>query len=76
MQVIDTPVGDGMVDFKKYFGILKPLWIGGPVTMHFEYPMTTRPEKEMDKPEIKVQVMEAMKQDLARLQSMMLEAGL
>jgi len=76
MQVIDTPVGEGMVDFKKYFSLLKPLWKGGPVTMHFEYEMTDRPEKEMTKPEIKKQVMPAMTKDLKELKNFMREAGL
>ncbi len=75
-RIINTPVGEGMVDFSHYFQLLKKLNIGGPVTMHFEYPMTDRPEEEMDKKTVKKQVMTAMKKDLSRLKGMLKEAGL
>ena len=36
-DTIDTPMGEGMVDFKEYFGLLKKYQIKVPVSMHFEY---------------------------------------
>ncbi|MDN3579962.1 sugar phosphate isomerase/epimerase family protein [Mucilaginibacter flavus] len=36
-QVKSVPLGEGMVDFKKYFGILKQQGIGGPMSLHCEY---------------------------------------
>lgn len=36
-QVKSVPLGEGMVDFKKYFGIIKQNNIGGPLSLHCEY---------------------------------------
>mgnify|MGYP003630554860 CR=1 FL=1 len=36
-EMINTPMGEGMVDFKRYFSILKSYGINVPVIMHFEY---------------------------------------
>jgi len=75
-RIINTPVGEGMVDFNHYFQILKDLNIGGPITMHFEYPMTDRPEEDMDVKTLREQVIKAMKQDLSTLKDMLKKAGL
>jgi L-ribulose-5-phosphate 3-epimerase len=37
--VEDTPIGEGMVDFKTYFKLLKQYHINVPVTLHVEYPI-------------------------------------
>lgn len=36
-QVKSVPLGEGMVDFQKYFSILKQQGIGGPMSLHCEY---------------------------------------
>ncbi len=36
---INTPIGEGMIDFKKYFSILKKYKINVPVSLHLEYPL-------------------------------------
>lgn len=36
-QVKSVPLGEGMVDFKKYFGVIKQNNIGGPLSLHCEY---------------------------------------
>ena len=36
-KVINTPIGEGMVDFKKYFSLLKSYKILVPASLHFEY---------------------------------------
>ena len=36
-KVINTPIGEGMVDFKKYFSLLKGYKILVPASLHFEY---------------------------------------
>jgi len=38
-DAINVPMGQGMVDFKKYFGLLKKYQINVPVSLHFEYPL-------------------------------------
>ncbi|MDQ2656321.1 MAG: sugar phosphate isomerase/epimerase [Bacteroidota bacterium] len=37
--VQDVPLGEGMVDFKAYFSLLKEYNINVPVSLHFEYPL-------------------------------------
>ena len=37
--VQNVPLGEGMVDFKKYFALLKQYKINVPVSLHFEYPL-------------------------------------
>lgn len=34
-----VPLGEGLVDYKKYLGLLKQYAIEVPVSMHFEYPL-------------------------------------
>lgn len=36
-QVVKTPLGDGMVDLKKFLSLIKIYELDMPVTMHFEY---------------------------------------
>ncbi len=36
-KVINTPIGEGMVDFDKYFKLLKKHQIVAPVSLHLEY---------------------------------------
>ena len=36
-KIINTPIGEGMVDFKKYFSLLKSYKILVPASLHFEY---------------------------------------
>lgn len=37
--VMDTPIGEGMVDFKTYFKLLKQYQVNPPVSLHLEYPL-------------------------------------
>lgn len=36
-KIINTPIGEGMIDFKKYFSLLKTYKILVPASLHFEY---------------------------------------
>ena len=36
-KVVDTPIGEGMVDFNTYFKLLKKFNINVPVSLHIEY---------------------------------------
>jgi L-ribulose-5-phosphate 3-epimerase len=62
-----VPLGEGMTDFKTYFRLVKEMAIRGPISMHFEYPMTSQPEKSMPRAEARKQVVAAMKKDVAAL---------
>ena len=36
-RVVSTPIGQGMVDFERYFGMLKKAGVDVPVSLHLEY---------------------------------------
>ncbi|WP_461146231.1 sugar phosphate isomerase/epimerase family protein [Spirosoma pulveris] len=68
--VQDVPLGEGIVDYKRYFSLLKKYGIQVPVSLHIEYPVggaehgatqLTVPQKE---------VFNAMKRDLNRLREL------
>lgn len=63
----NVPLGEGMVDFKRYFALLKEFDVNVPISMHFEYPLGGA---ERGSPTITVDkklIFEAMKSDLAWL---------
>jgi L-ribulose-5-phosphate 3-epimerase len=64
---VNVPVGEGVVDFKAYFHLLKELGIQGPITLHLEYPMF--PEKEMTPAQKKEHAIQLMRKDLDALKS-------
>jgi sugar phosphate isomerase/epimerase len=71
-----VPLGQGMIDFKKFFGLIKQYNISGPMSIHLEYDLggADQGEKQITKP--KEEVFAAMKQDLQTLRTMLQEAGL
>ena len=71
-----VPLGQGTVDFKKYFSLLKALNIHGPFSMHYEYPLggvengaTSLTISEKD-------VIAAMKRDLSKFKAILKEHGI
>jgi L-ribulose-5-phosphate 3-epimerase len=60
-----VPLGEGMVDFKKFFTLLKQHQIQGPFSIHYEYPLggAENGAKTITIP--KEDVFTAMKKDLA-----------
>jgi sugar phosphate isomerase/epimerase len=75
-RVINTPIGEGMVDFPRFFKMIKEMKIGGPISMHFEYPLTDKPIKDMEAKIAKEQVSAFMKKDLTTVHKYLQEAGL
>ena len=75
-RTINTPLGEGMVDFPKFLKMLKDMDIGGPISMHFEYDLTDKPIEEMVPDEAKRQVSAHMKKDLETLKKYLKEADL
>ncbi|WP_139959797.1 sugar phosphate isomerase/epimerase family protein [Flavicella sediminum] len=70
----NTPVGQGMVDFKKYFRLLKDYNIHVPVTLHLEYDIGGA-EHGARKLSVKPQVVfDAMQRDLETVQKLWKEA--
>ena len=58
-----VPLGEGMVDWQRYFNLIKEKNIFGPISMHFEYPLydkNTDPSPEQRK----AQTVQNMQKDL------------
>lgn len=69
-KIVNVPMGEGMVDFKAYFKLLKSLGLKPPVSLHLEYPLGGA---EKGRSEITVDqkvVFDAMKKDLTFIQQL------
>jgi len=66
----DTPVGEGMVDFKTYFKLLKQYKINVPVTLHMEYPLGGAEHGATKLSCDKQVVFNAMKKDLQKVRDL------
>jgi L-ribulose-5-phosphate 3-epimerase len=71
-----VPLGEGTVDFKKYFGILKQLGIAVPVSIHYEYPLGGAENGDYEITMKPRDVISAMSRDLEVLKSYLRDAGL
>lgn len=63
-QPQNCPLGEGMVDFPKYFEMLKQARIDVPFSLHFEYPLGGAEQGAKNLTMDKQQVIEAMRKDL------------
>ncbi len=71
-----VPLGEGAVDFKRYFGMVKQLNISCPVSVHYEYPIGGA-ENGAEKITMKRdEIFSIMKKDLVTLKSYLSEAKL
>jgi sugar phosphate isomerase/epimerase len=70
------PIGDGMVNFKKFFAMIKEAGFSGPLQMHFEYPLGGAEGGARSIKIAKSEVAAAMRRDLTRLRGWLREAGL
>ncbi len=61
------PLGEGMVDFKRFFPLLRAARFDGPVQLHFEYPLGGADKGAPTITIDKSLVFDAMKRDLTRL---------
>lgn len=64
--VENTPFGEGMVDFKTYFRMLKEYGIRVPISLHFEYPLGGAEHGATDSIDREM-VFKAMKRDLQKV---------
>lgn len=71
---LNTPVGEGMVDFKRYFRLLKDAGLRPPVSLHCEYPMGGAEKGDRSITVDKKIVFEAMKKDLNAVQRLWKES--
>lgn len=73
-QLINVPIGEGMVDFKKFFHMLKQYNINVPISLHCEYDLGGA-EKGNRKISIDPQLIyEAMKKDLIKIRELWKDA--
>ena len=70
------PLGEGMVNFKRYFAILKEAEFSGPVQLHFEYPLGGAENGTRTLKVKKEKVIAALRRDLKTLRGWLDEAGL
>jgi len=72
--VENVPLGEGMVDFKSYFKMLKDFNIQVPVSLHYEYPMGGAEHGASSISTDKQIIFSQMKRDLLKLQQLWQEA--
>ena len=68
---VNTPIGEGMVDFDAYFKLLKKYQIKVPVCLHLEYDLggAEHGDRDLDKA-TQTKVFAAMKRDLDKVQQL------
>ncbi|MFZ4621501.1 MAG: sugar phosphate isomerase/epimerase family protein [Bacteroidota bacterium] len=71
---LNTPVGEGMVDFKAYFQMLKKANIKPPVSLHCEYSMGGAEKGDRSITVDKKFIFDSMKKDLVTIQRLWQEA--
>jgi sugar phosphate isomerase/epimerase len=69
------PLGDGMVNYRKYFTMLKDANFSGPVQMHVEYPLGGA-ENGAKTVTDKARAIAALRKDLTTLKGWLRDAGL
>lgn len=72
----DTPVGEGMVNFQAYFDQLKKLGVSAAMIMHFEYPLSNKPDSMLPVADTIAQVKANMKKDLETVRGLIAAAGI
>ncbi len=73
-QVESVPLGEGIVDFKRYFRFLKEANIRVPVSLHLEYSLGGADKGNRELTVSQEVVFQAMKRDLDRVQELWREA--
>jgi sugar phosphate isomerase/epimerase len=73
-QAVNVPIGDGMVDFDKYFKLLKHYKLKPPVSLHLEYDLGGAEKGNSAISVNKKVVFDAMKKDLNAVQEIWKQA--
>jgi L-ribulose-5-phosphate 3-epimerase len=71
----NVPIGEGVVNFDAYFKLVRELDIGGPMSLHLEYPPFER-TPQMTEAEKRVKFPALMKKDLTALKGFMAKHGI
>ncbi len=67
-KIVNVPIGEGMIDFKNYFKMLKSYSLKPPVSLHLEYPLGGADKGRRELTVDKKVVFDAMKKDLSLIQ--------
>lgn len=70
------PLGEGMVDFKRFFAMLKTTGFSGPLQLHFEYPLGGAEGGSTKLNVDRAAVINAMRRDLSLLRQWLRDAQL
>lgn len=73
-MIEDVPIGEGMIDFKSYFKLLKQYGITVPVSMHVEYPLGGAESGSRTISIDKKDVLNAMAKDLKKIHELWQQA--
>lgn len=73
-MVEDVPIGQGMVDFKRYFGLLRKYNVNVPATLHIEYPLGGVEHGATNITINKQEVFASMKKDLQMIKQLWIES--
>lgn len=69
-EAVNMPIGEGSVDFTKYFKLLKKHQLKPPVSLHLEYPLGGAEKGNNSITVDKKVVFDAMKKDLKKIQKL------
>ncbi|MFB9057022.1 sugar phosphate isomerase/epimerase family protein [Mariniflexile ostreae] len=69
-ELVNVPIGKGMVDFKAYFKLLKTYKIQAPVSLHCEYNLGGAEHGRKDVSLPQKEIFDAMKQDIERIKAL------
>lgn len=75
-QIVNVPLGEGMVDFKTYFELYKPMNIEAPVSIHFEYDLGGAEHGNKETTMTMGKIEAYFKKDLQFLKNKMMQYGL
>ena len=73
-EAVNVPIGEGMVNFTKYFQLLKVYNLNPPVSLHLEYPLGGAEKGKFSISVDKKKVFDAMKNDLSSLRELWAKA--
>ena len=73
---VECPLGEGMVAFPEFFGMLAQTRFSGPLQLHFEYPLGGADAGKRNPTMSRADIFAAMKRDLARLRAWLKQANL
>ncbi|MCJ8164289.1 sugar phosphate isomerase/epimerase [Pontibacter sp. E15-1] len=73
-QIVNVPIGEGMVDFNSFFKLLKGYGLNPPASLHLEYPLGGAEKGEYKISVDQKVIFDAMKKDMAAVQQLWMKA--